>query len=136
MEHLDIHKIMKYYALDKEVIAKLLFPGVKHPIESLRRVLNGVSVLDVNQVALLANYLGVLVSDLYSLSNNWKGKTEEGYLVFIKGPYKIKLGYKGIFITVYKDNELIDSHVNSYTHRTIPEFINYINNLIESYECN
>ncbi len=136
MEHLDLPKIMKYYSLDKETISKILFPGVKHPIESLRRVLNGVSALDVNQVALLADYLGVLVADLYRVSNDWKGTTEEGYLVFVKGAYKVKLGYKGMFITVYKDNKLIDGGVNSYTQRTIPEFINYINNLIESYERN
>lgn len=135
MEQFNIHKIIEYYQLDREVIAKVLFPNVKHPFESLRRVLNGVSVLDANQIATLAQYLGVLVCELYSVSaNDWKGTVEEGHLVFIRGPYKVKLGYKGMYMTIYKNNQLIRNQVNCYAEMTVSEFINYINNLIQQHE--
>lgn len=133
MKQFDINEIIRYYQLDTESLAPVLFPTVKYPKLALDRVLKGQTNLDISQVELLAEHIGVLVSDLFSI-NKWKGSTEGTYLTLIKGDYKVKLNYKGVFISVYKNNALIFQEISDVPGMTMNEFTNHIDNIIKSYE--
>lgn len=131
MEKFDINKVLEFYKPDLDAVAKVLFPHNNFPQAALYRVLKGPTVIDANQIAALAEYLGVLVSDLYNIDSNWKGTFKTGYLTFINGDYKAVVNYRGSFITVYKNNELIAQELAA-TSMSVENFIQYINNLIKA----
>ena len=133
MEQFNINNVIEHYKLNTEDLAKVLFPAVKYPKQALDRVLKGEGNLDITQVEKLANYIGVLVTDLFS-ANTWKGFTEDGYLIFLKGQYKAKLNYNGVYLSIYKDNVLIEQKISNVPDMTIQEFVNFLDNLIKNYE--
>lgn len=133
MESFNINSVVEYYKLNKEDLAKVLFPAVKYPKQALDRILKGEGNLDIVQVEKLANYIGVLVTDLFSV-NTWKGSTEDECLILLKGQYKAKLNYNGVYLSVYKNNVPIVQSISNVPNMTIQEFINFLNNLIKNYE--
>lgn len=133
MEQFNINNVISHYKLDVESTAKILFPNAKYPKLAFDRIIKGESALDTTQLERLASYIGVIVSDLF-LAEDWKGITEDGCLVLHKGDYKAKLNYKGVYLSLYKNDELIAQKISNIPDMTIQEFINYLDNLIKNYE--
>lgn len=133
MEQFNIGNVIEHYKLNTEDLAKVLFPTVKYPKQAFDRVLKGETDLDIKQIETLASHIGVLVTDLFS-ANTWKGSSEDGCLTMLKGDYKVKLNYKGVFVSIYKNNNLIEQKISNVPDMTMHEFINYLDNFIKSYE--
>ena len=133
MEQFNIKNVIEYYKLNTEDLAKVLFPAVKYPKQALDRILKGEGTLDITQVEKLANYIGVLVTDLFS-AGTWKGSSEDGCLTMLKGQYKARLNYNGVYLSIYKDNVLIEQKISNVPGMTMHEFISYLDNFIKSYE--
>lgn len=133
MEQFNINSVIEHYKLNTEDLAKVLFPTVKYPKQAFDRVLKGETDLDIKQIETLASHIGVLVTDLFS-AGTWKGSTEDDCLTMLKGDYKVKLNYKGVFISIYKNNNLIEQKISNVPDMTMHEFINYLDNFIKSYE--
>lgn len=133
MEQFNISNVIEHYKLNTEDLAKVLFPTVKYPKQAFDRVLKGEANLDIMQVERLASHIGVLVTDLFSV-NTWKGSLEDGCLVMLKGEYKVKLNYNGVYVSIYKNNNLICQNISNVPSMTVQEFINYIDNFIKNYE--
>lgn len=133
MEQFNISNVIEHYKLNTEDLAKVLFPTVKYPKQAFDRVLKGEANLDIMQVERLASHIGVLVTDLFS-ANTWKGSSEDGCLVMLKGEYKVKLNYNGVYVSIYKNNSLISQNISNVPSMTVQEFINYIDNFIKNYE--
>ena len=133
MEQFNISNVIEHYKLNTEDLAKVLFPTVKYPKQAFDRVLKGEANLDIMQVERLASHIGVLVTDLFS-ANTWKGSSEDGCLVILKGEYKVKLNYNGVYVSIYKNNNLISQNLSNIPSMTVQEFINYIDKFIKNYE--
>ena len=133
MEQFNINSVIEHYKLNTDDLAKVLFPTVKYPKQALDRILKGEANLDIAQVEKLANYIGVLVTDLFS-ANTWRGFSEDECLTLQKGQYKAKLNYNGVYLSIYKDNILIEQKISNVPNMTVQEFINYLDNLIKNYE--
>ena len=133
MEQFNISNVIEHYKLNTEDLAKVLFPTVKYPKQAFDRVLKGEANLDIMQVERLASHIGVLVTDLFSV-NTWKGSSEDRCLVMLKGEYKVKLNYNGVYVSIYKNNNLICQNISNVPSMTVQEFINYIDNFIKNYE--
>ena len=133
MERFNINNVIKQYRLDTEELAKVLFPTVKFPKLAFDRVLKGEGSLDVIQLERLADYIGVLVSDLFSV-DTWKSSTEDRCLVLQKGNYKVKLNYKGVYLSVYKNNELILQSISNILSMKVQEFVDFLDTIIKDYE--
>lgn len=133
MEQFNISNVIEHYKLNTEDLARVLFPTVKYPKQAFDRVLKGEANLDITQVERLASHIGVLVTDLFS-ANTWKGSSEDGCLVMLKGEYKVKLNYNGVYVSIYKNNNLISQNLSNVPSMTVQEFINYIDNFIKNYE--
>lgn len=127
----DINKVIEHYKLDANEVAKVLFPHVRYQTLALNRVLKGEAFLDTEQVQKLANLAGVLVQDLFTFGD-WKGSQEDGCLIMLKGEYKVKLNYNGVYMTLYKGSEVIAKELTNPKHISIDEFISHINNLIKN----
>lgn len=132
-QQFNIGNVIEHYKLNTEDLAKVLFPTVKYPKQAFDRVLKGEANLDVIQLERLASHIGVLVTDLFS-ANTWKGSSEDGCLTMLKGEYKVKLNYKGVYVSIYKNNELIHQKLSNVPDMTVSEFINYLDNFIKNYE--
>ena len=132
-QQFNLGNVIEHYKLNIEDIARVLFPNIKYPKQALDRILKGEANLDVVQLERLANHIGILVTDLFSV-NTWKASSEEGCLTFLKGEYKIKLNYNGVYISIYKSNKLIFQNISNIPSMTMQEFINYLNNFINNYE--
>lgn len=124
----DINQVIKQYGLTEEEVADALFPGVRYKNIALKRVLKGEAHINTEQLQALAKLAGVLVSDLFSI-NKWKGSTEDGYLTLIKGQYKAKLNYNGVWLSLYKNNELIAQEMFT-PNMSLADFVKHIDNLI------
>lgn len=133
MRQFDINEIIEHYKLNAEDLSRVLFPNVKYPKQAFDRVLKCETDLDISQIEKLASYIGVLVSDLFSI-NTWRGSSEDGHLIMLKGDYKVKLNYKGAFISIYKNNELLEQKISNIPSMTMEEFINYLDNFIKTHE--
>lgn len=133
MEQFNINSVIEHYKLNTEDLAKVLFPTVKYPKQAFDRVLKGETDLDIKQIETLASHIGVLVTDLFS-AGTWKGSSEDGCLTMLKGDYKVKLNYKGVFVSIYKNNNLIEQKISNVPDMTMHEFISYLDNFIKSYK--
>ena len=132
METFDITKVIKHYSPDIEELSKVLFPHIKYPKQAFDRVLRGEANLDTAQLGALASYLGVLITDLFSV-DDWKGSWDNKYkcLTFVKGLYRINLNYCGTFITVYKSGKMVHQEIKAHADKmSLTDFIQYINTLI------
>ena len=130
----DLQKIIDHYGLNKEDLEDVMFPHVRYKKQAVTRVLKGEGQVTVEQAENIANFIGVCVSDLFNV-NTWKGITEDKCLTFNKAPYKVKLNYRGVFLSLYKDNNLIYQEVLTPSF-SIEEFLKYIDTLIKKFEEN
>lgn len=133
MEQFNINSVIEHYKLNTEDLAKVLFPAVRYPKRAFDRILKGEANLDITQVERLASYIGVVITDLFSV-NTWKGSAEDECLTLLKGEYKAKLNYNGVYLSIYKNNVLIEQKISNVPSMTIQEFTNFLDNLIKNYE--
>lgn len=133
MEQFNISKVIEHYKLDTDDLAKVLFPAVKYPKQAFDRVLKGEASLDVEQIERLASHVGVLITDLFSV-NTWKGGVEDGCMTLLKGEYKVKLNYNGVYLSIYKNNVLIEQKISNVPDMKMREFVTFLDNFIKNYE--
>lgn len=132
MEKFDVNKIIEQYNIDAQDLAKWLFPNVKYPKLAFDRVLKGETNLDIEQVAILAKYIGVTVADLFA-NESWRSSFRDNLMVLTKGDYSVEFDPKCAFIRVYKNGEFVDNILVNLQQTPFEEFINYIDNIIKRY---
>jgi hypothetical protein len=125
MEQFNIEGIIERYNLSLDDVQNALFPQNRYKKIALDRVLKGETKLNTTQLQALANLAGVLVSDLFNM-DSWSASANNGTLTFKKGPYTAKVNHNGSFITLYKDEELIDTFLANNSIK-LSEFINFLN---------
>lgn len=130
----NLQKIIDYYSLKREDVENVLFPHIRYKKQAVDRILKGEGQVTVEQAESLANFIGVFISDLFFV-DTWKGCTESKCLTFNKTPYKAKLNYNGVFLSLYKDNELIYQQIMIPDY-SFDEFLKYIDTLIKKFEEN
>lgn len=131
MQLFNINNVITTYGLDKNELAKVLFPEAKYPMLALSRVLKGKADLSVKQLELTAAFIGIEVAKLFDLraEDNWQTATKDGVLTFKKGIYTVKVNYQGSFITLYKNDKVTARVINSNS-MTLQDFFKFIDNLI------
>jgi hypothetical protein len=127
----NINKIIEHYKLDVNEVAEALFPHARYKTLALRRVLKGEAFLDSQQIEKLANLIGVLIQDLFAF-DDWKGRTEDGCLIMIKGEYKVKLNYNNTYMTLTRGSQVIAQEIVSPVNISLEDFISHINSLIKT----
>lgn len=133
-QEFNITKVIEYYKLDVNDVAEALFPNVRYKKLALDRVLKGEASINTEQLQALAKLAGVLTSDLFNI-DSWKGSAEDGCLTFLKGDFKAKLNYNGVWLSLYKNNELLKQEMFT-PNMTLEEFIAHITELTITYNNN
>ena len=70
-------------------------------------------------------------SAIFFVADEWKGSSEDGHIVFLKGEYKVKLNYNGAALSIYKGTQLIHNELVLGT-MSVAEFIDHINKVINN----
>ena len=130
-QQFDINKIIEHYKLNADDVAAVLFPHIRYKKQALDRVLRGEACIDTDQLQALAKLAGVFPHDLFAIYG-WKGKSEDNYLTFVSGDYKVKLNYNNVYLSLYKNNELV-YHEVTMPNMELSKFLEYITNLIKKY---
>ena len=109
MEKFSIKRVTEVYKPDLDELAKVLFPTVTYPKLAFNRILKGEANLDSTQISILASYLGVSVSELFTTEDSeWhmSSHTGDSRLVFTKGYCKAVLN--GHRLTVSKCDRIVE----------------------------
>jgi hypothetical protein len=130
----NLKKVIDFYKIDTAELSKRMFPEHFHKATAMKRLISGETEMSVKQLEVLADFIGVSESDLLHNDAEWKGGSEDGCLTLLKGPYKVKLNYGGVQLLVYKDSGLIIKMLTGIPDMPMKDFIDYLNNLINTYE--
>lgn len=130
-QQFNINQVIERYKLDIDDVANALFPHVRYKKQALNRVLKGETNIDTDQLQSLAELAGVFPHDLFAI-NKWIGKSEDGCLTFIKNDFKIKLNYNNVYLSLYKNNELVHQEI-TMPNVELTEFLTYITNLTKKF---
>ncbi len=136
MEILNLNKILDQYGIENsDELAKMLFPTVRYPEFCFRRILKGESSLDSYQISILANYLQVPVSELFTVKDtDWHATQKNNQLIFRKGDYKVALASDMFKLSIYKGQDNFYNSVGSVGLMTVQEFLKTIDNIIKEFE--
>lgn len=104
----NLIRIIETHKLNREALANELFPNNKFPEVALKRVLNGLSFLDTNQLNILAGILGLQVSDLF-LNEMWSTMMHNDKIIFIRNDYRVELHTETLVTYIYYKNKLVAS---------------------------
>lgn len=130
MEDFNITHIIERYGLTDHDMAVLLWPEARFPLSALKRLKRGESCLNEKQIARIAAYLGVTVSDLLATATGWQSRIESGAMTLIKrfprATYRVLINYRGSFVTIMRNNVLAEQLVVDTSAFTLDGFLNFI----------
>lgn len=132
MEQFNLPEILQAYKVDQNKVAEHLFPDTKYPMYALKRILKGESYLNSEQIIALASYIGVTVADLFCVDGNYKISSKNGYFTLSKGSYDIKINCNGSYISIFKNDELVNNFVSNTYNMTLSELIVLLEGLLKN----
>lgn len=104
--------VIKNYKLDRSEVAKLLFPTASNPIMALMRLLKGKGRVLLDQLEILAQYLGVTVPVIYEAGcNMWCDASTLDCLRLIRGIYTAIYKYDARELTILKQSVPIRTEI-------------------------
>jgi len=134
MERINLKYLIEKYKIDEAELGKVLFPTTKYPEYCFRRILKGEALLDSTQIAILANYVSVPVSELFTIEDTeWRGDREDKRLIFKRGDYKVIIGDSLCTLVIWKNDQIIHQSAGSIGLMTIKQFLSKLDNIIENY---
>lgn len=131
-QQFDINRVIERYGLNEEDVADVLFPHVRYKLMALNRIKKGEAFIDTNQLAALADLIGIFIYDLFEY-DGWSTNTKDNCVTFSKGTFVAKLNYDNTFLTVYDGNVVISKMVTC-KNMTLDQFYNLLNNIINNYQ--
>ncbi len=134
MKTIDLNLLITDRQLEKKEIAILLFPQNAHPEQALRRVLEGVSLLNSDQISRLSLAAKIPINYLFT-GKGWKGTSRGSVHVLSSGRYTAEVDMDMARIVIFDKETLF--HSENLISRNIPlsELIEGINNQILRYEA-
>ncbi len=136
-EIINLNAIIEANKLDIDVVAETLFPHNKCKKQAVYRVMRGDAELTESQISRLAQMCGCLAADLYSVKGGMPMKPgyEDGCITLSFGPYKAKVNYGGAFLTVFKEEKIIEQMVTTKVeHMTLPQLVECVKIIINKKE--
>lgn len=133
MNTIDVKSLIEKSGLDPIQIAKELYPTNKFPTYALQRVIAGEALLNSEQIAKLAQILGVEINDVYDVSK-WK-VTANKDLIFLKhGDYRVELDLGAKTSKIFSGATLKFETVLHSSAIALSEYIAEINKIISKFE--
>ena len=135
MERLNLKYLIEKYKIDEAELGKVLFPTTKYPEYCFRRILKGEAFLDSIQITILANYLSVPVSELFTVEDTeWHGAQEDKRLIFKRGVYKVVVGDNICTLSIWKNDQMIYKSIGDIGLMPVKQFLSEVDSIIKDYK--
>lgn len=134
MKTIDLNRLIEDRQLIKKDLAVLLFPQNAHPEQALRRVLEGVSLLNSDQISRLSLAANIPINYLFT-GKGWKGVSQGSIHVLTSGRFRAEVDMDMGRIVLFDKETLF--HSENLISRNIPlsELVTGINNQILKHEA-
>ena len=133
MKTIEIDKLITKLDLDPNVVADMVFPGIKHPRLALNRVMAGKAVLNADQISRLSMYTGVPIAELFA-GGAWKMKGREKTLSFTAGKYRAELDTETWVTKIYHNETVFHETILQPGSTPLSSFLASIEEVISGYE--
>lgn len=131
MDSRYIKQLIKEKGLSQKKLAEALFPKNKYPENALRRIFRNGSTVTMDQAKIIADFLGVPVSDFYTL-DGWRYRSSGSCHTFVKGDYRAEIDLSsGVTRITCKGTELCETLFHCPTV-TLSDFIKAVENIISN----
>jgi len=134
MNPIKIDAIREALGMTRQELAAYLYPDNKSPYQSLKRVIDGETTLGEKQIVMLSAITGLSFDSLFNFRQGWKLEHKDGLMIFLKGPYTVKLNPSTWEAYIYKTGELSKTDFIIPKTLTVKEFINTFNTFITKQE--
>lgn len=131
MNKINLGKIIKAKNLNRKQVAQELFPGNKHPVMALDRVLKENSVLDADQISRFSLFTGIPISELYS-GANWQSKIEGKKHVLVSGDYRAELNTDDWTTKLFHRGSIFHEFVIHSASITLGDYIGLLESEIQN----
>lgn len=131
MRKINLAQIIESQKLDKEKLAKVLFPRHNYPYQSLLRILRGDQELSESQIVTLSDYVGMTMTDLFT-TKGWKASYHENTHVFEKDNYTAHLNTDTWELIVFVKGHIQASNLLVHKSISVAELIKTIEREISS----
>lgn len=128
---MDLKTIIEKYALDERTIALMLFPDNKRPTSALKRVKDGLALLNTEQFAKLASYIGVTMDQLNK--NGWASKpAQSNEIRLVHGDYEAILDKENLETRVFHKGTLFHEEIHPTPAMKLSDFITNLDEIIKN----
>lgn len=134
---IDLEGIITSRKLDKNDLAKQLFPNHGYPGHALTSVLKGKLLLNSAQISKLATFTGMSVDQIFSeagWSTKYTVNANETELTINRGSFKAVLDLHSYTTRVYDSESMFHEIVLTNGSMTLTEFIVKINSIINKHQ--
>lgn len=128
---INLGTLIHDYSLDKEDLAKYLFPANKYPVLALNRVIKHKSSLNETQIVLLSEFSGISIDVLFS--NGWTMHSSDYVHTFRLGSFEARLNTRNGMTTLFQKGQFKIKRVIHTGDIVLADYIDKLNSLIKSF---
>ena len=129
MQRIDLARIVRENNLNKDEIAKELWPSHTYPELAYKRITKGDGVLNADQISKLSSITGLSISEIFS-GEKWKSSKKGQVYTFTSGNYKAVLNTDTWITKIYLKDSLF--HESVIMKKTVPlnQYLENLNSII------
>ena len=131
MKTINLKKIIEDQLLDKNEIAKLLFPTNAYPVLALNRILAGTAVLNADQISKFSLFSSIPIAELYE-GNGWKSTIKKNVHILTSGDYVAELDTSTWTTKIFHNESLFHEFVMVSKSITLSDYIAKLNEVIKT----
>lgn len=133
MPRINLLQIIEDFELDRQYLAKALFPENKYSNMALTRILSGEAQLEETQILKLASMLNISLDCLFN--NQWSklAITNKSLLVYERYSFRAELDLENFITKVfYRDSLIYDEVLHSKSIK-LTEYFEFLESIILNY---
>ena len=127
---IDLKKLIREYSLNKEVLARHLFPNNKYPVLALNRVVAGKSTLNENQISELSTFSGIPIEVIFS--GGWVHRTVGKVHIFEFEDFKAELNTENNMTVLFYRQKPVVKKIIHQGDIVLGEYFEKLNSLTKS----
>ena len=133
MRTIKVKEIIETRGLDIKEVARQLFPKNKYPDLALKRVIEGKSVLNADQISKLALMAGLQLSELFS-GENWRVFSRKGVHVFTNGEFRAELDTETWVTKVFHKDSLFHESIIHSGSISVSKYLHQLDLIINNFK--
>lgn len=131
MQTIKLRELIESKGLKLEYVGKKLFPTNRYPYLALRRVLDGLALLDSTQISILSQITETPIQDIFE-GATWKGTQTGSTITLASGNYTAELNTETWLTKVYENGTLFHEVLIANEGVSLSKYLKFLSNIIEN----